>query len=289
MDTQYFKTSDNTKIRYHYQKSKTNSQGPCFIFLNGRSEWIEKYAFLPSLLGVPDSSSYLTIDHRGQGESEGTRAWTPSYIRFADDLSELLGHLNIKEYTITAHSMGALIALIGVMEDKLHPQKMLLCSPLLGLPKDKLPLPIALKVVKVLNLVGLGKVPSMLDREVGQAFHKNKLTHSEENYNVFKDSRHRADSVTFGWVHQTSIATSYAHKDENIQKLNEIPIKMLISGDEKVVHLQDTIDWTQKAEQILSDFSSEIFHGAKHELFTESDKFRVGAVKMTQDFLGFSH
>ena len=285
MDTQYFKTSDNTKIRYQYQKSKTNSQKPCFVFLNGRSEWIEKYAFIPSLLGIQDSYDYLTIDHRGQGESEGTRAWTPSYSRFASDLSELLNHLDIKQYTITAHSMGVLCTLIGVMEGSLTPQKMVLCSPLLGLPKDKLPLPIALKIVKVLSAVGLGKIPSMLDREVGVSFHKNKLTHSEENYNAFKDSRHRADSVTFGWVHQTATATAYAHKDENIQKLKSTPIKMLISGDEKVVHLQDTIDWTKKADGILQNFSSEVIHGARHELLTESDEFRLGVIKMIQDFL----
>ncbi len=287
MDIQYFTTSDDTKIRYQYHKPTNATQTPCFIFLNGRSEWIEKYEFIPKLLGVPESSHYLSIDHRGQGESEGTRAWTPSYKRFATDLAELLEHLNIHSYTITAHSMGSLIALIGTMTGKLNPQKMVLCSPLLGLPKDKLPLPIALKVVSVLNFIGLGKIPSMLDREVGLAFHKNKLTHSEENYNRFKNSRHRADSVTFGWVHETAIATTYVHKKENILKL-KMPIKMLISGDEKVVHLQDTMYWAKKASNLLPEFSHEIIQNAKHELLTESDEYRDGVVITIKDFLGLT-
>ena len=43
------------------------------LFVNGRSEWIEKYHYLPELLQLPSDCGFLTLDHRGQGASGGTR------------------------------------------------------------------------------------------------------------------------------------------------------------------------------------------------------------------------
>src|SRR5690606_3257273 len=110
-------TVDSTKslsIRYALYKKTTNPITRCIVYLNGRTEWIEKYSHLANDLRLPEDCGFLALDHRGQGGSGGARSWVASYDDYVND-TRLVIDLVIPglPYAIVAHSMGGLIAIYG--------------------------------------------------------------------------------------------------------------------------------------------------------------------------------
>src|SRR6478735_11307317 len=75
---------DGIPIRFAFLKPQQPA-AQAVLFLNGRSEWIEKYFELPELFNLGDDTIWITLDHRGQGDSGGPRAYVASYADYAAD------------------------------------------------------------------------------------------------------------------------------------------------------------------------------------------------------------
>ena len=114
---------DETPIRYATY-SRGTDPSKALIFLNGRTEWIEKYQGLPLKLNLPEDVVFITMDHRGQGASGGLRADVDSYESFVKDIGTVLNRAcRDLPYSIIAHSMGGLIGLYGCLTHHLTAQK----------------------------------------------------------------------------------------------------------------------------------------------------------------------
>ena len=115
--------TDSVKIRVAEWGADPDTAKKRIVFVNGRNEWIEKYAHLPELLGLdPESDYFLTWDHRGQGGSEGRQSYVADYSNYASDMTVIIGdRLGDKPYQMICHSMGSLICAVALVKNQIRP------------------------------------------------------------------------------------------------------------------------------------------------------------------------
>lgn len=145
----FFAASDGVKLRYaHWQTVDLPRKG-VLLFLNGRTEFIEKYVESYADL-VRGGLDLWTLDWRGQGLS--ARALTDSHKGHIDDYQTYLNDLDrfVREVTdltategpvfLLAHSMGGHIGLRFLHD---HPglfERAVLLAPMIDIPVHRLPI-----------------------------------------------------------------------------------------------------------------------------------------------------
>lgn len=240
------------------------------VFLNGRTEWIEKYAYLPDVLDLPADTGFLTWDHRGQGASGGARSYVRDYKDFADDAAEILKSVvQDAPYVLIGHSMGGLIALHATLTGAAAPQKLVLCSPLLGLPEKPVPSVLAKPIARLLTTCRLGPVSSGAGSFVNIPFEANVLTHDVFLYRRMQNSPYKIPGATFAWVDATFKALGTCFSERNLSRLN-VPTLILGGTDERVVDAKAFQVWVSAASKHASrDVQLRLIPGARHELLSE--------------------
>ena len=258
------------------------------LFVNGRSEWIEKYHYLPELLQVPKDCGFLTLDHRGQGASGGQRGTVESYDRYVDDLTKVVRQIiENRPYVALAHSMGGLILNLAILRGYLQPQAVVLGSPFLGLPRlPPSPRWITNRLPKKLNAIGLG------NRRLGVAssslwrFEGNLLTHNRQRFDAMKACPYPVPSATIRWLAESVKAIDTVHRRDLLQKLS-VPTLVMIGGKERVVDRRSVNRWALKADSLATvEVQYHEFAGARHELFSEIDEYCLPAVAMARNWFG---
>jgi lysophospholipase len=240
------------------------------VMANGRSEWLEKYAALPSDLRLGSNTGFITFDHRGQGASGGARGWIDSYNTYANDMALIIDKAaNGKPYNLICHSMGGLIGLVALMKGLITPRCLVLCSPLIGMPNYPLPAPFAYRISKILTQYSLGFINSRSGRHWRRKFEENLLTRSKERYALVQNSPYPVPSPTFEWIKASYEATQVINDPENLAALN-IPILVICGTEEHVVDpaaIQRWVSIASKASKSTIDFHW--IHGGLHELLNE--------------------
>ena len=270
---------DGVKIRYGIWRGQQKPT-QAVLFLNGRTEWIEKYDFIPGLLNLKDSTAFVSIDHRGQGASGGRRAHIDSYDDFAADTQAVVAESIGKDvpYALLTHSMGGLIGLYAMATGRIAPSTGILCSPLLGLPEDPIPAIVARPLSRLLSFTPLTYLSSGAGQMDKSPFTSNRLTHSNEMFDKITHSPYPLRGVTFGWVKATFAAMQKVHSPEALKSIS-VPLLILTGSDERVVNAAAFSPWIQQANQCAKariDFIS--IHGGRHELLSETPEFRDQAI-----------
>ena len=237
---------DGASIRYATIPSEEASYG--ILLLNGRSEWIEKYATLPDKLELGPRFLWATMDHRGQGGSEGERAHVASYDDFAQDAAEVARlAFGSRPYAIIAHSMGGLIGIYGSLMQHLHPKVTFLCSPLLGL-KTPMPMIVARSLARIVASTRLGLLPIGSSSDRRQAFAGNILTSSYEGFKNVLTSPYAHAAPSFGWVNATFAALDALARPDLLKGL-PCPVRILVGATEEVVDAAAYAPWVRLATQ----------------------------------------
>lgn len=99
----YFQTSDDTKIAYQYIEGESK-QLPIVLVHGGfisSKEWQHQQPVL-------NNYTHLLVDIRGHGDSE-RNGYPYSIDKFADDIKELLEHLQLQKIILGGHSLGGII------------------------------------------------------------------------------------------------------------------------------------------------------------------------------------
>ena len=281
---------DKTLIRFGTWAKDPEKVRIGLIFLNGRSEWIEKYDNLPIDLNLGDEVLWVTMDHRGQGASGGSRAHVDTYEDFARDTAAVAAaafgpHL---PYCILTHSMGGLIALTAVLKGLLHPQVMVLCSPLLAIPHEPLHRSIAKPLARLIAKSSWKKRATGAKTKREANFHSNTLTHSLQGFQRIVNSPFPYESPTFGWVHATFDACDRAFDPAALRGLH-CPVKIIYGSQEKVVDPSVFALWCDLAQKAQTE-PIEIIRipDGRHELFNEIPRLRNKAITQARDwFLSF--
>lgn len=257
------------------------------LFVNGRSEWIEKYHDLPALLNLPKDCGFLTLDHRGQGASGGIRGDVETYDHYVEDLKTVVDQvIGDAPYVALAHSMGGLILSLAVLQDKLHPQSMVLASPFFGLPRASLPPGFVNRLAKTLHSAGLGKRKLGIANSKPGRFKRNRLTHDRGRFEAMQACPYPVPSATIQWIAESVKAIETIHQPKLLEQLS-IPTLVMIGSKETVVDRTALGKWASLAQSLSNtDIKYHQFKGSRHELFSESDEIRLPAIKMTRQWFG---
>lgn len=259
----------------------------CFIVLvTGRSEFIEKYLYLPERLGLPNSFAFMTWDHRGQGDSSGIKSHIDSYDEYAEDAAFLVKQkIKNKPYIIVAHSMGGLISLYATCKGLLKPRSMVLCSPLFLLPGHPIPRPIAKLVSNTFKKIGAGTLSTGWVVKGEPQFYDNTLTTSYKGFLRSMTSKYASLPPTMSWVAASFAATEHIFSQDALKKIT-CPTLVLAGSDEKVVAFEGFSKWIQKARlNVKSQLSFQVIHSARHELLNENIKNKSFAITTIKSWI----
>jgi len=262
---------DRLDLRYGVYYRGTGEPRRYVLFLNGRTEWLEKYVYLPEDLGLPADTAFVSWDHRGQGGSGGARAYVDSYDSYAEDASRIVQRVvGDKPYVALSHSMGGLIALYATLTGRLKPEALVLSSPLLGLPNAPVPRSVARPLARLLTLCQLGTVSSGAGSFDTIPFEKNALTHDGDLYARMQRSPYKLPGATFGWVAASFKALDTCFSPASLQRLTT-PTLVLGGSKDTVVDLAALPAWVQKASRFAKvDVQLCMVPGARHELLSET-------------------
>ena len=277
---------DTLDLRYGLYSSGTSEPKRFIVFLNGRTEWIEKYDYLPTALDLPSDCGFLTLDHRGQGASGGTRAHVDTFDSYAQDVANIIAEaIGTKPYAILAHSMGGLIGLYGVLAKRLHPQSMVLSSPLLGLPKAPVPHFIAQPVAQLAHLLKLGRINTGAGSHTAVPFAQNLLTHNAILYDRMKNSSYPVPTATYGWVMSTFAATDFIFQPDRLKDLR-VPTLVMGGSSEAVVDREAFGQWVHVASRhAQTEVQLRMISGGRHELFSEVPEYFQPALAAARNWL----
>lgn len=257
------------------------------VFMNGRTEWIEKYAHIPGDLQLEDDIGFLTWDHRGQGASGGERAFIENYGQYTDDAHRITQKIcRNKPYIVIAHSMGGLIALHAAMQGLIKPAAMVLSSPLLGLPERPVPKFLARPLSRILSqLPATTRLSSGAGAFTKSPFEGNALTSDFDRYEMIKATPYPLGGVKFGWVNATFEAIAFVNEQKNLERF-EIPTLVLTGSDERVVDPTGTREWIDNAaKHSKARIEFDVIHGARHELFSETPAYYQKAIDLVRQFI----
>ena len=275
-------THDHYRLRAMI--STVNKPKTYLVFFNGRAEWIEKYQDFRQRLQVADDCAIITWDHRGQGESEGQAYHVKQYQDFINDAQAVLRELLPPKarFGLIAHSMGGLISLMGVLQDQLDPDYLILCSPLLMMPNRPLPRHYAQPLARLLYHLKIGPIYTPPARSK-KLFHGNPLTHSHRRYQRLSSSPLVSSPPSYGWVHASFAATDRV-LDQALLKNLKVPVLVLSGSREVVVGDEGFSRWVLAATQ--ANPTAKINHCriplARHELLNEIDRFHKQVLRKIQ-------
>lgn len=278
--------ADELDLRYGVFFAGTGAPKRYVVFLNGRTEWLEKYCYLATDLELPKDTAFLTWDHRGQGASGGARAYVEDYEAFAKDAVRIVDEVcGDKPYVLVSHSMGGLISLYATLKGYLKPKTLVLASPLLGMPDDPVPRKLAKPIASVLNQLFLGALSSGGGSFTKIPFERNRLTHSIAHYRRMQATPYPVPGATFGWVAATFKALDYCFDPSVLARL-AVPTFVLAGSEESVVDRDAFQTWVQvAAKHAQADVQLRMIPGARHELFSEIPSYYLPTIHAVKTWL----
>lgn len=258
---------DGTSIRFATSGDEDAEYG--ILFLNGRSEWIEKYSFLPDKIALGPNFRWAMMDHRGQGSSEGTRAHVQSYDDYVEDTAAVAEQVfGSRPYAIVSHSMGGLIAIYGSLKGKLKPRLMFLSSPLFGIDPP-MPIQLARPLAKILAGSRLSQMPSGAGSDSRRFFPDNPLTSSYAGFQAVQRSPYTRSTPSFGWIAATFRAFDTIFDPESVKNL-PCPVRIVVGNDERVVDTKPYSAWVRLAhEKSAKHVEWKRLGFGRHELLNE--------------------
>lgn len=276
------RAEDGTPIRYGLFQ-KTQEPDHLIFFVNGRSEWIEKYSFLPEALELPENCAFLTLDHRGQGASGGPRGDIDNYSTYVNDIAYTIRQIKGDiPYSLIAHSMGGLIGLLGTLSRHLQPQSIVLSSPLLGFNQLKSINRIMKPIFNTMSQSPLGPLASGLHTKNHAPFEDNPYTHDAGHYALLSNAPYRVPSPSFRWIGATLNAIDKVFDSTYLSQL-QVPVLLLSGSRETVVNPRAFLSWIKHASRSTKvKISYRQTNGAKHELFNEINRFRKTSILATR-------
>lgn len=277
---------DTLDLRYGVRYAGTGEPARYVVFLNGRTEWLEKYAYVAEDLNLPDGTAFLAWDHRGQGGSGGLRSYVDDYDTYASDTARIVAQATGgKPYVVVAHSMGGLIALYSTLAGRLAPAALVLCSPLLGLPNAPVPRRLARPLATLLTMLRLGPVSSGAGDFGATPFADNTLTHQPDLYRRIQDSPFKIPGATFGWVAATFRAIDACFDPQRLAALSA-PTLVLGAGAETVVDADAFKAWVLAASRdAKAEVQLRLLPGARHELLSEIPDYYEPTLAAIRSFL----
>lgn len=268
-----------TKLRVAYWRGPADGPGT-IVLVQGRTEFIECYGETIADL-LARGFSVITFDLRGQGGSDRrTRAGhVDSFRQYCDDIAAVTRFAAqidmVRPFTVLAHSMGGLAALLAQPLLPREVERMVLAAPLLKIADLPMPRPLIGLVAGAASLIGLGRMaagkagpPASPER-----FPHNRVTSDPVRYarlcRLINDNPDLTTGPpTYGWLRAALKAMRAAERMKGKELV--IPTLFLSSAADTVVS-PAAIDAFARA---TPGAGLVLLRGAKHQIFTERDALR---------------
>ena len=280
---------DGTRIRCALWRG---GQDGTILFLNGRTEYIEKFGLAAAGFGAR-GYSFATLDWRGQGLSDSVMAPTglchvDDFSDFQQDVLAVLSHLTELELPqplfLLAHSMGGAIGLRALHEG-MPAKAAVFCAPMWGI-RSPMPIQVAAGLVSAAAVrLGWSRrfVPGGGTRSqfeiTGPA--GNLLTSDDAMFSFVGVQLRRHPELSrggpsFAWMHTALRECSRLTSE----RPPPTPSLVLLGTEERIVDPKAIrsvcADWT-KAEL-------EMIKGARHELLMETEAVRTHVLDRASSF-----
>jgi len=282
VDYHYLFVQKNIRIRYGVMTCPKAPVNGIFLLLHGRSEFIEKYKGIASLL-LEKKFHVTSLDWRGQGLSSRElenrhKGYIKQFDAYVDDFSifysTVIEPQQLPVY-ILAHSMGGHIALRFMNRYPSKIKKAVLASPMIDIALPVLVKPVSKFVSKILSRTSFSKKYTMgsKDYSARQAkYQGNNLTHDPEKYWILHEEiKNNPDlaigGITWGWLNAAFESIKFLKQDNIIEKITT-PILMVSAQKDSVVSSKAQ----KKLSRKLPDCRFLSIDGAFHELLFEESR-----------------
>ena len=279
----FMTTSDNQRIRYGIWYSHNEKKRGSVILLNGRKEFMEKYAETIRELNQRGFNVY-SLDWRGQGLSSRMLAnrhkgFIKNYDSYINDLNLFVRKIVQPEaaipLVILTHSMGGHIALRFIHE---HPEiayKAVLVSPMIDISTTTLPGWFVRLIDRVAIRASMDHAYIIGSGDYSvEKFKGNRLTSDperfmDENQAIAKNPDLALGGVTYGWLSATFESIDILTEPGFAKKITT-PILIVSAGCDRVV----SIEAQKTICSLLPNCRFTEIAGARHEIFKETDAVR---------------
>lgn len=282
---QYFQTADGLRIRWvHLPSSRSDTRGT-IVLLNGRTEYLEKYAETTGELNRRQWAVY-SFDWRGQGLSDRLianrlKGHVGRFRDYLDDLGQFVDLIRQRDAAqpliLMGHSMGAHIGLRFIRERRQPFACAVLISPMIDIELPAVPRRLLRVYVKAAVRLGLGRVfapGGATYAHKDRIFADNPLTSDPERFHrrvaeLADHPRLALGGVTYGWLDAAFDSIDRVAAPDFAQGLT-LPLLIVRSAADRIVcrAAQDRL-CRQAPDCRLVDIP-----GAQHELLMETDTHR---------------
>jgi lysophospholipase len=281
----HFETSDGLQIRWGCQPLRKTDPRGTVVLLNGRTEYLEKYAETTAELHERGWAVY-SLDWRGQGLSDRLTAnrlkgHVGRFRDYLDDLAQFL--LRVQDHgapeplVLLGHSMGAHIGLRFVRE-RCHPFSCaVLTSPMIDIQLPAVPRRLLRGYVKTALRLGFSQAfapGGAAYEDKDRIFRDNPLTSDPERFqrrlaDMAANPRLALGGVTYGWLKAAFDSIERVLAPEFARGLT-LPLLIVRATEDRIV--------SRRAQQRFCRLSPDCrlvdIPGARHELLMEQDAHR---------------
>lgn len=282
--TGLLKTPDGAELRFARWSPPANRKGTVCVF-TGRGEFIEEYFETVTDLRKRGFAA-VVLDWRGQGHSSRRlrnpfKGYVRDFSEYETDVETIVRDVVMPDcpppYFALAHSMGAAVMIRMAYQRRRWFDRMVLCSPMIGLPGARASFPVR-AMIRMARYAGLGGryVPGGSDTLHGsEAYVNNELTTDPVRF-----ARNAAildveptlgiGAPTIAWIDAAFRAmrpfASHTYPSEIRQ-----PILILAAGNDTIVSNAAIEEFAH----FLRAGTHLVISGAKHELLQEQDRYRA--------------
>lgn len=254
-------TPDGEQLFYRFQSG--DSKKNLLLLIHGHGEHSGRYLkFFTRLqdLGHPIAA----FDLRGCGRSSGRRVYVNRFEDYAGDVSTVLDFLTqqgrvVGPVILLGHSLGGLIALVWARTHGGKISKLLLSSPLLGVPLEEIKLRLSLFLNRLAPRL-------VLQNPVRPLY----LTHDPVEIQKYQKDpliqRKITARLAYEMIFQARSLRSEAY-------VAPFPVYLLMAGEDRIVNPDDTRRFFLRLQSPAKQL--EEFSGFYHEIFNERGQDRV--------------
>jgi len=248
----FMATSDNQFIRYGIWYSHKENKKGSVILLNGRTEFMEKYAETIRELNRRGFNVY-SLDWRGQGLSSRMLAnrhkgFINSYNIYINDLNIFVSKIvqpdAVMPLAILAHSMGGHIALRFIHDHPEIADKIVLVSPMIDILTTPLPGWFVRLITRIAIKAGMDHTYTIGSGDYTvEKFNGNRLTSDPERFKdgiqaIAANPDLALGGVTYGWLSATFESIDILVEPGFAKKITT-PILTVSAGFDRVVSIKD--------------------------------------------------
>jgi len=287
LEFDYFTTRDNLLIRWGFTPAVASPARGTVLFLNGRTEYMEKYAEVVEELNQRGFEVY-SCDWRGQGLSDrmlddSQKGHVTCFEDYLDDLDQLMAIINRRgassPFILLGHSMGGHIAARFIERYPGRFDRCILTSPMIDiqlpwfLPRAwlrRLARTAVRKGRQGAYALGAGGVKKRDRRFEGNPLTSDRARFERNVAMIQHNPRLAVGGVTYGWFDAAMQSIDRVAVPAFARSLR-VPLLMVIAAKDQIVCRRAQERFYRHA----IDCRMVAIEGARHELLVETDARRA--------------